>query len=216
MKNILLIGLGRFGYHIAKELNKLKAEILAVDSNEENLQMVDEFVSKTIIGNTTDIEFLKTIGINNFDECIVTIADDFQASLETVLNLKELGARKITARASMESQQKLLEKIGANLVVYPEKQLAKWTALHCGTNSVYDYMDLDNEYGVYEINIPKDWAGKTLSELDLRKKYNINIIGVKAKNKIKIILGPNFVLNEDESVLVVAKEADMNKIFTKD
>ena len=193
MKNILLIGLGKFGFHIAKELNKLHAEILAIDTNEDNLQRVDEYVSKTIIGNATDIDFLKTIGINNFDECIVTIADDFQASLETVLNLKELGARRITARASMESQQKLLETIGANLVVYPEKQLAKWTALHCGTNSVYDYMDLDNEYGVYEINIPKDWAGKTLSELDLRKKYNINIIGVKSKNKIKIILGPNFV-----------------------
>ena len=216
MKNILLIGLGRFGYHIARELNKLNAEILAVDTNEENLQRADEFVTKTIIGNATDIEFLKTIGINNFDECIVTIADEFQASLETVLNLKELGARKITARASMESQQKLLEKIGANLVVYPEKQLAKWTALHCGTNSVYDYMDLDNEYGVYEINIPKDWAGKTLAELDLRKKYNINIIGVKTKSKMKIILGPNFVLNEDESVLVVAKESDINKVFTKE
>ena len=215
MKNVLLIGLGRFGYHIARELNKLNAEILAIDTNEENLQRVDEYVSKTIIGNTTDIEFLKTIGINNFDECIVTIADNFQASLETVLNLKELGARRITARASMESQQKLLETIGADLVIYPEKQLAKWTALQCGTNSIYDFMDLDNEYGIYEVNIPKEWAGKTLAELDLRKKYNISIIGVKTKNKMRVILGPNFVLNEDASVLILAKETDMNKIFAK-
>lgn len=215
MKSILIIGIGRFGYNICKELNKLKVEIVAIDTNEDNLQKVDEYVSKTIIGNSTDIEFLRTLGINTFDECIVTIGDDFQASLETVLNLKEMKARKITARASMESQQKLLKSIGADLVVYPEQQLAKWTALHCGTNSIYDFMDLDNDYGVYEVNIPKDWAGKTLAELDLRKKHNISIIGVKTKNKMKIILGPNFVLNADESVLIVAKEADMNRIFAK-
>lgn len=213
MKNILIIGLGRYGLYISKELNKLKTEILAVDVSEDNLQRVSSFVSKTIIGDSTDIEFLKTLGINTFDDCIVTIGDNFQASLETVLNLKELGAKRITARAATESQQKLLEKIGADLVVYPERQLAKWTALQCGTDSIYDFMDLDNDYGIYEVNIPKDWAGKTLAELDLRKKYSISIIGVKIQNKMRVILGPNFVLSEDASVLIMAKENDMNKIF---
>ena len=215
MKNILIIGLGRYGLYISKELNKLKAEILAVDVSEDNLQRVANYVSKTIIGDSTDIEFLKTLGINTFDDCIVTIGDNFQASLETVLNLKELGANRITARAATESQQKLLEKIGADLVVYPERQLAKWTALQCGTDSIYDFMDLDNEYGIYEVNIPKEWAGKTLAELDLRKKYSISIIGVKTKNKMRVVFGPNFVLNEDASVLIMAKEGDMNKILVK-
>ena len=215
MKNILIIGIGNFGFYVAKELSKLNTQILAVDNNEENLQKVDEFVSKTLIGNSTDLDFLKTIGINTFDECIVAIGDDFQASLETVLNLKELGAKKITARASMESQEKLLLKIGADLVVYPEKQLAKWTALHCGTSSVYDFMDLDNEYGIYEILVPNEWIGKTLIELDLRKKFNINIVGIKTKNRIQMILGPNYMFKENENLVIIAKEKDANNLFIK-
>lgn len=215
MKNILLIGIGRFGFHVAMELSKLNTQVLAVDTSEDHLQKVDEYVSKTIIGNGTDVDFLKTLGINTFDDCIVTIGDDFQASLETVLHLKDLGARRITARASMESQKKLLSKIGADLVVYPEKQLAKWTALHCASNFVYDFMDLDNQYGVYEILTPKEWASKTLAELDLRKKHNINIIGVKEKNKMKMILGPNYVLKEGENLVVIGKEVDINKFLNK-
>ena len=215
MKNILIIGLGRFGYHIAQELSKLNTQVLAVDTNEEHLQKVDEYVSKTLIGNGTDVDFLKTLGINTFDDCIVTIGDNFQASLETVLHLKELGAHKITARASMESQRSLLLKIGADFVVYPEKQLAKWTALHCANNSVYDFMDLDNNYGVYEINTPKEWSDKTLAELDLRKKHNINIIGIKNKNQMKMILGPNYKLKEGENLVIIAKESDVNKFLSK-
>lgn len=215
MKNILIIGIGNFGFYVAKELNKLNTQILAVDNNEENLQKVDEYVSKTLIGNSKDLDFLKTIGINTFDECIVAIGDDFQASLETVLNLKELGAKKITARASMESQEKLLLKIGADLVVYPEKQLAKWTALHCGTSSVYDFMDLDNEYGIYEILVPDEWIGKTLIDLDLRKKFNINIVGIKTQNRIQMILGPNYIFKENENLVIIAKEKDANNLFIK-
>ena len=213
MKNVLIIGVARFGYHIAQELSKLNTEILAVDLNEEHLQKVDRFASKTLIGDGSDLDFLKGIGINTFDECIVTIGDDFQASLETVYNLKELGAKKVTARASKEAQKNLLLKIGADLVVYPEKQLARWTALHCGTSTVYDFMDLDNNYGVYEVSTPKDWVGKTLAELDLRKKHNINIIGVKMANKMRMVLGPNFVLKENENLVVVASEEDANKLF---
>ena len=215
MKNILIIGIGRFGFHIAKELSKLNTQVLAVDTSEDHLQKVDEYVSKTIIGNGTDLDFLKTLGINTFDDCIVTIGDNFQGSLETVLNLKELGAKRITARASMESQKKLLSKIGADLVVYPEKQLAKWTALHCSSNSVYDFMDLDNQYGVYEILTPNIWAGKTLAELDLRKKHSINIIGIKEKNKMRMILGPSYMLKEGENLVVIGKEEDINKFLNK-
>ena len=215
MKNILLIGIGRFGYHVARELKKLDVEILAIDNSENRLKSISDFVSKTLIGDSSDKEFLKTIGVDNFDECIVSIGDNFQVSLETVLNLKELGAKKITARASQESQDKLLSKIGADFIIYPEKQFAKWTALRCGTNSVYDFMDLDDGYGIFEINVPKNWIGKTLAELDLRKKYNLSIIGVKIKNKIKVVLGPNFVLNENENLLVIAKIDEAEKLFNK-
>ena len=215
MKSILLIGVGRFGYHIAKELSTLDVEFLAVDTDEEKLKHVSKCASKSLIGNSTDVEFLRSLGVNNFDECIVAIGDDFQSSLETVLNLKELRAKKITARASMESQKKLLAEIGADFIVYPEEQLAKWTALRCGTNSIYDFMDLDDGYGIFEITVPNDWVGKTLAELDLRRKQNINIIGVKNKNKINVILGPTFKLRENENLLVIAKIDDAGKLFNK-
>lgn len=215
MKNILLIGIGRFGYHVAKELSTLDVEFMAVDSDEDKLKHVSNFASKSLIGDSTDIDFLKTIGVSNFDECIVAIGDDFQCSLETVLNLKELRAKKITARASKESQKKLLSEIGADFVVYPEEQLAKWTSLRCGTNSVYDFMDLDDGYGIFEITTPSDWVGKTLAELDLRKKLNINIIGLKSKNRINVVLGPNFKLRENENILVIAKISEAGKLFNK-
>lgn len=214
MKNILIIGVARFGYHIAKELNKLNCQILAIDINEDHLRKVDPYVSKTLIGDSTDFDFLKSLGINNFDECIVTIGDDFQVSIETVYYLKELSAKRITARASKESQKFLLQRIGADLVVFPEEQLARWTALHCGTSSVYDFMDLDNYFGIYEVRTPEQWAGKTLAELDLRKKYNINIIGVKQANKMRMILGPNYILQDNENLIVVAREEDANKFFS--
>ena len=213
MKNILLIGVGNFGYHIAQELGKLKVEVLAVDLDEERLKDVSEYLSKTLIGDATDIDFLKTLGVNTFDECLVTIGDDFQASLEAVLNLKELGARRITARASKESQEKILLKTGANVVIYPEKQLARWAALHCGTNSIYDFVELENNYGIYEINVSESWVGKTLAELDLRRKYNISILGYKEGERIKLITHSEFKLKDNIHLLILAKEEDVNKII---
>lgn len=213
MKNILVIGMGRFGIHVVQELSNLKCDIMAVDTSEVKLRNVSEYVTKTVIGNAADMEFMKTLGVNNFDDCIVAIGDNFQNSLLTVLNLKELGAKRITARAAFESQEILLQKIGADTIVYPEKQLAKQTALQCGTDSIYDFMDLDDDYGVYEMSVPEKWVGKTLMELDLRKKYNINIIGAKANAKIKMIFHSDFKLQANERLLVVAKSEDMQKIL---
>ena len=213
MKNILLIGVGNFGFHIAQELGKLKVEVLAVDLDEERLRDVSEYLSKTLIGDATDIDFLKTLGVNTFDECLVTIGDNFQASLEAVLNLKELGARRITARASKESQEKILLKTGADVVIYPEKQLARWAALHCGTNSIYDFVELENNYGIYEINVSESWVGKSLAELDLRRKYNISILGYKEGERIKLITHSEFKLKDNIHLLILAKEDDVNRII---
>lgn len=215
MKSILLIGIGRFGYHIAKELSTLDAEILAIDTREESLKMISDYVTKTFIGDCKNLDFMKTIGVNTFDECIVAIGNNFQDSIETVLNLKELGAKRIVARAAQESQEKVLLKLGVDFVVYPEKQMGKWTALRCGTNSIYDFMDLDDGYGVFEVNVPKEWVGKTLVELDLRRKYNVSIVGVKVNGKTKIILGPNFLLKDNEDLIVVAKIDEAGKIFNR-
>ena len=213
MKTILLIGLGKYGTHVAKSLSPLNVQVMAVDKSEDNLKNVEEFVTKAIIGNSSDIEFLRTLGINTYDECIVAIGDDFQCSIETVLNLKELNAKRITARASLESQEKILLKIGADEVVYPEKQLARWTALHCGANSIFDYMELDDGYAIFEVGVPEKWLNKTLAELNLRREYGITIIGVKINGKLRFILGPDFTFNENEKILVVGKQDDIKKCF---
>ena len=169
MKSILLIGLGRFGRHIALKLNALNHQVMAIDHNEERVNALLPFVTNAQIGDSTNEEFLAALGVGNYDACIVTIGDNFQNSLETTYLLKELGARKIIARASREMQEKFLLRNGADEVVYPEKQLAAWTAIRCSSEHILDYIELDDEYAIFEVEIPSDWSGKSILELDIRK-----------------------------------------------
>ena len=148
MKSILLIGVGRFGRHIIRKLNEMNHQVMAIDHNEDRIQAVLPYVTSAQIGDSTNEEFLESLGIGNFDACIVTIGDDFQNSLETVYLLKELGARKVIARASKEMQEKFLLRNGADEVVYPEKQLASWTAIRCVSDHVLDYIELDDSRGM--------------------------------------------------------------------
>ena len=156
-KTILLIGLGRFGLHIAKKLNELGHEVMAVDVNEEKINRAVPYVTDAQIGNSTNEEFLKSLGINNFDLCIVTISDDFQSSLETTSLLKELGAKKVVSRAERDGQAKFLLRNGADEIVYPEKQLASWMAIKYSADHILDYIKIDNEHAIFEVSVPKDW-----------------------------------------------------------
>ena len=161
MKSVLLIGLGRFGRHIAKKLYSLGHEVMAVDSNEERVDSILPFVTNAQIGDSTSQEFLSSLGVRNFDACIVAIGDNFQNSLETTDLLKELGARKVIARASRGVQEKFLLRNGADEVVYPEKQLASWTAIRCTSEHILDYIELDEDYSIFELSIPEPWQGKS-------------------------------------------------------
>ena len=213
MKSILLIGVGRFGRHIIRKLNAMNHQVMAVDHNEDRIQDVLSSVTSAQIGDSTNEEFLSSLGISNFDACIVTIGDDFQNSLETVYLLKELGARKVIARASREIQEKFLLRNGADEVVYPEKQMAAWTAIRCASDHVLDYIELDNEYSIYELAIPNEWCGKTILELDIRKKYNINILGIREYGKLNMNITPSTVLNSRKSMLVLGNEKIIEKCF---
>ena len=153
MKSVLLIGLGRFGRHIASKLNKLGHQVMAVDSDEERVQAVLPYVTNAQIGDSTSWEFLDSLGVRNYDACIVAIGDDFQNSLETASLLKELGARKVIARAATGVQEKFLLRNGADEVVYPEKQLASWIAVRCTSDHILDYIELDKEYSIFELAI---------------------------------------------------------------
>ena len=213
MKTILLIGLGRFGRHIAMKLNELNHQVMAVDRNEERVNAVLPFVTNAQIGDSTNEEFLSSLGIRNFDSCIVAIGDNFQNSLETASLLKELGATKVIARASTGVPEKFLLKNGADEVVYPEKQLASWTAIRCTSEHILDYIDLDGDYSIFELSIPDNWSGKTILQLDIRKKYGINILGIRENGKLNMNITPDTVLSGGKSILVLGHQKAVQKCF---
>ena len=213
MKSILLIGLGRFGRHIARKLNDLNHEVMAVDQNEQRVNEALPYVTNAQIGDSTSEEFLSSLGIRNFDACIVTIGDNFQNSLETASLLKELGAKKVIARASRGVQEKFLLRNGADEVVYPEKQLAAWTAIRCTSDHILDYIELDGDYSMFELEIPEQWNGKTIIQLNIRKKYGINILGIRENGRLNMNITPDAWLDSGKSILVLGKQKDIQKCF---
>ena len=213
MKSILLIGLGRFGRHIAMHLNELGHQVMAVDKVEERVDAVLPYVTNAQIGDSTNGEFLESLGIRNFDVCIVAIGNDFQSSLETTSLLKELGGKLVVSRAARDVQAKFLLSNGADEVVYPEKQLAKWTAIRYSADHILDYIELDGDHAMFEVQIPKEWLNRTVGQLDIRKKYNINIMGIKKNGQLYLSITPDTVLMEGESMLVLGQYKDLQKCF---
>ena len=213
MKTVLLIGLGRFGKHIATKLVDLGHEVMAVDINEQRVNEVLPIVTNAQIGDSTDMDFLSSLGVRNYDSCIVAIGDDFQNSLETVWQLKELGAKKVVARASRGIQEKFLLRNGADEVVYPEKQLAAWTAIRCTSEHILDYIELDSDYSIFELSVPENWSRKTIIELDIRRKYGINILAIRKNGTLSMNITPDTVLGENCSVLVLGQAKAVQKCF---
>ena len=213
MKNILLIGLGRFGRHIALQLNKLGHEVMAVDSNEERVNKILPIVTNAQIGDSTNTEFLKSLGIGNFDVCIVTIGGNFQNSLETTSLLKELGAKLVVSRAERDVQEKFLLRNGADEVVYPEKQVANWAAIRYTADHVRDYIEVDEAHAIFEVEVPEGWIGKTVGELDIRRKYSINIMAIKENGKINMAVSPDTVLTDNITLLVLGAYKELQKCF---
>ena len=213
MKNILLIGLGRFGRHIALQLNRLGHEVMAVDSNEERVNEILPIVTNAQIGDSTNTEFLKSLGIGNFDVCIVTIGGNFQNSLETTSLLKELGAKLVVSRAERDVQEKFLLRNGADEVIYPEKQVANWAAIRYTADHVRDYIEVDEAHAIFEVEVPEGWIGKTVGELDIRRKYSINIMAIKENGKINMAVSPDTVLTDNITLLVLGAYKELQKCF---
>ena len=211
MKTILLIGLGRFGQHVARKLHGLGHQVMAVDSDEERVDTVLPFVTNAQIGDSTSREFLSALDIPNFDVCIVAIGDKFQNSLETADLLKELGAKKVIARASRGVQEKFLLRCGADEVVYPEKQLAAWVAIRCTSEHILDYIELDKNYSIFELSTPEEWSGRSILQLDLRRKYGINVLGIRNEHGLNMSITPDRVLDETSSVLILGQQKEVQK-----
>lgn len=213
MKNILLIGLGRFGKHIAMQLNEMGHEIMAVDINEERVNKILPFVTNAQIGDSTDASFLESLGIGNFDICFVTIGGSFQNSLETTSLLKELGARLVVSRAERDVQEKFLLRNGADRVVYPEKQVAKWASIRYADDHILDYMEVDASHAIFEVEVPDEWLGRSVGELDIRRRYNINILAVKKEREVSVAISVDTVLEADSTLLVLGDYKAIQKFF---
>ncbi len=213
MKSVLLIGLGNFGKHIALQLNQLGHQVMGIDYNEDRVNDVIDIVTNAQIGDSTNEKFLRTLGIDNYDVCIVAIGGNFQSSLETTYSLKELGAKMVVSRAERDGQAKFLLRNGADEVVYPEKQVAKWAAIRYSSDHILDYIELDEAHSIFEVAVPKGWIGKSVGEIDIRKKYNINIIGVKQNGKTNVAVTPDTLLFENKTLLVIGEDKALQKCF---
>lgn len=213
MKSVLLIGLGRFGKHIAMKLNELGHQVMAVDNQEKRVEEVLPYVTNAQIGDGTNMEFLRSLGVRNFDVCIVAIGNNFQSSLETTCFLKELGAKKVVSRAAHDVHAKFLLRNGADEIVYPEKQLANWTAIRYTSDHIFDYMELADGYAIFEILVPMNWIGKTIGQLDIRKHFNLNIMAIKQHGRMNMNITPETRLNRDETLLVLGDIKSIHKCF---
>ena len=212
MKTVLLIGLGRFGRHLAMQLNELGHQVMAVDRDEERVNECMSFVTNAQIGDSTRVDFLRSLGVSNYDVCYVTISGNFQNSLETTSLLKELGAKYVVSRAERDVQAKFLLRNGADAVAYPEKQLAKWAAIRYTSNHIFSYIELD-EHAIIEVAVPEDWQGRSIGELDIRRKCGVNILGVKRNGKTDVNISPETVLDADMTLLVLGENQELKKHF---
>ena len=213
MKSVLLIGLGRFGQHVAAKLNELNHQVMAVDKDETRINAVLPFVTNAQIGDSTNEGFLRDLGVRNYDVCVVAIGDSFLNSLETTSLLKELGAKFVVARATRDVHAKFLLRNGADEIVYPERQMAHWLAVRYTADHISDYVELDEDHAIFEVEVPKNWIGKTVGELDIRKKYNMNILGTKKNEKMDLSVSPATVLTSDIKLMVLGDFKDLQKCF---
>ena len=213
MKSVLIVGMGRFGRHMAQKLYDMNHEVLAIDKNEEKINKVLPYVTNAQIGDSTNESFIDSLGVSNFDLCVVAIGDDFQSSLETTALLKDHGAKLVVARAVRDVHAKFLLRNGADKVVYPEKQIGNWAAVRFSSDNIFDYVQLTSDYSIYEISVPKNWIGKSMLELNVRRKYHINILATKNDGILDPLPSVDHTFTENETILILAQNTDIQKFL---
>ena len=212
MKSVLLIGLGRFGIHMAERLIAEGNEILAVDINEERVNDAIDMVTDAQIGDATNEHFVESLGVRNFDLCVVAIGDNFQSSLEATALLKDCGASLVLARANRDVHAKFLLRNGADHVVYPEKEMAQRLAVKYGNDNIFDYIELTEEYAIYEIPVPDTWVGSSIVEKEVRKKYHISILATKEAGRMNPLPGADHVFRGAETLIVMGHFRDVRTV----
>ena len=211
-KQYAVIGMGRFGSSVATTLYKEGNEVLAIDKNKDNIDDHKNEVTYAVIGDSTEEEILKELGIRNFDIVIVAIGDDLQSSILTVLLLKEMGVKKVIAKALNKNHAQLLYKIGADKVVFPERDMGERLAHQLmASPNVLNFIELADDYSIEEIKLPTSMNGKSLKELDLRAKYNVIVIAIKELKEINIAPDPDEKLEQNDILIVVGENKDLER-----
>lgn len=215
MKSILIIGMGRFGTHLCMDLSKLDNEIMIVDREEEKLEDLLPYVTSAKIGDCTNEKVMKSLGVGNFDLCFVCIGSNFQSSLEITSLLKEFGASYVVSKANRDIHAKFLLRNGADEVIYPDRDIAEKVAVRFSANQVFDYVELGGGYSIYEIAPLAEWIGKSVREVNVRVKYNINIIGIKGDSGISLTPGADYIFQNGEHLMIIGSQKDIAKIVKK-
>lgn len=214
MKNILIIGLGRFGKHLAEKFTELGDEVMVIDRNEESVQEIMNTVTYAQVGDCMKEEVLRSLGVNNFDICFVCMGEDFQSSLEITDLLKTLGAKYVVSKAGRDIHAKFLLKNGADEVIYPEKDMALKTAVKFSSNHLVDYFEISNDVAVYEIHVPENWIGKTIIGLDVRGKYHMNILAVRdTDGNLDAQPLPSHTFREGERIIVLSDHNNIKRFI---
>ncbi|ARQ06573.1 potassium channel family protein [Macrococcoides canis] len=214
-KEFVVIGLGRFGGSIVKELSALDMDVMAIDSDEARVNEYADIATHAVIADTTDENVLKSLGIRNFDHVIVAIGDNIQASILTTLILKDLGVKKVTAKAQNDYHAKVLNKIGADTVVHPERDMGRRIAHNVASSSVLDYLELSDQHSIVEIRAGETLQGHTILELDIRANYGINIIAVKRGKEIIVSPDPAVAIENGDILIMIGHDNDLNRFEKK-
>ncbi len=214
MKSFLVIGLGRFGRHLTHRLVELGNEVMAVDRDEERVAGIASAATATCVGDCQDEQVLAALGVRNFDVCFVCVSDDFQCSLEATANLKELGAKYVVARADREKQIRFLKKIGADYVIHTEMDMAHRVAMRFSARNAFDYIELTPNYSIFEMETPRDWEGHAVSEVDVRRRYHVNILGLKTGDEI-VPLNPEDRFQRDTHLVLAGDKAAGLRLMDK-
>ena len=216
MKSVLIIGMGHFGRHLASKMVELGNEVMVVDKDAALIDGLTPDFADAQIGDSTNPAFLRSLGVDGFDLCFVTVGKNFQSSLETTSLLKDFGAKFVLAKAQSTIQAKFLLRNGADEVVYPELEVAENIAIRYSAKNIFDYIELTSEYSICEISVPKAWVGKTILKLNIRSKYKLNVLAVKSGERLIPAITPDYMFESaDDHIIVMGRSEDVFRLSEK-
>lgn len=214
MKRFAVIGVGDFGYHVAKALYEKKNEVIAIDRNKERVQAIESHCTSAIVQDATDNEALKGLGLGEMDAVIVSTGDNIKPSILVCFHLNHLGVKRIIAKAEDDDHGQILKKLGATEIIRPEMDMAYRLAMRLSTPNILDFLPLEEDYTIAQVDPPRPFIGKSLMELELRKRYHVNVIAVKelVPERFVMLPDPDFTVKDSDILIILGKEADLGKI----